>query len=81
MTNPLLEQTGLPAFSIIKPEHVEPAIDHLLAENRRLIVELLDTVNEPTWHNLVEPLEAILPHLDRRGPTAITSMICFEDIR
>ncbi|MCW9078324.1 MAG: oligopeptidase A [Gammaproteobacteria bacterium] len=65
MTNPLLEQTGLPAFSIIKPEHVEPAIDHLLAENRRLIVELLDTVNEPTWHNLVEPIEVWEDRLER----------------
>jgi oligopeptidase A len=57
MSNPLLEQTGLPAFSQIRPEHVEPAIDHLLAENRRRIAELLDGVGQPTWHNLVEPIE------------------------
>ena len=37
MTNPLLEQAGLPLFSKIKPEHVEPAIDQLLADNRRRI--------------------------------------------
>ena len=57
MSNPLLEQTGLPAFSRIKPEHVEPAIDELLAENRRRIAELLDSVDQPTWENLVEPIE------------------------
>ena len=34
MTNPLLDNDGLPAFSHIKPEHAEPAIDALLAENR-----------------------------------------------
>jgi oligopeptidase A len=65
MTNPLLEQTGLPAFSTIKPEHVEPAIDHLLAENRRLITDLLDTVKEPTWQNLVEPIEVWEDRLER----------------
>ncbi len=57
MSNPLLEQVGLPAFSAIKPEHVEPAIDHLLAENRRRIAELLDGVEQPSWENLVEPIE------------------------
>jgi len=65
MTNPLLDQTGLPAFSSIKPEHAEPAIDNLLAENRRLIAELLDTVKEPTWHNLVEPIEVWEDRLER----------------
>lgn len=57
MSNPLLEQDGLPAFSQIKPEHVEPAIDQLLAENRERITALLDSGVEPTWHNLVEPIE------------------------
>ncbi len=41
MTNPLLEMQGLPAFSQIKPEHVEPAIDELLAVNRKTIADLL----------------------------------------
>ena len=57
MSNPLLEQTGLPAFSAIKPEHVEPAIDALLAENRERISALLERTDPPTWDNLVEPIE------------------------
>ena len=57
MTNPLLEQTGLPAFSRIRPEHVVPAIDRLLAENRENISALLDNTPNPTWHTLVEPIE------------------------
>jgi oligopeptidase A len=57
MHNPLLEQTGLPAFSQIKPEHVEPAIDQLLADNRRRIADLLDDGEAPSWDNLVEPIE------------------------
>ncbi|MBX3621243.1 MAG: M3 family metallopeptidase [Rhizobacter sp.] len=32
MSNPLLDQTGLPHFAQIKPEHVGPAITQLLAE-------------------------------------------------
>ena len=65
MTNPLLEQAGLPLFSKIKPEHVEPAIDHLLAENRRRIEELLDNAGQPSWENLVEPIEEWEDHLER----------------
>ena len=57
MTNPLLEQTGLPAFSRIAPEHVVPAIDQLLAENRQKINALLENTEVPSWHNLVEPIE------------------------
>ncbi|KAG9575161.1 hypothetical protein KCV01_g17937, partial [Aureobasidium melanogenum] len=34
-TNPLLDPNGdLPAFSSIRPEHVEPAVDRLIAEQR-----------------------------------------------
>ena len=32
MTNPLLQDSGLPDFGAIRPEHVAPAIDALLAE-------------------------------------------------
>ncbi len=36
-TNPLLDTNGLPAFSAIRPEHIEPAIDSLIAEQRAAI--------------------------------------------
>ena len=65
MTNPLLEQAGLPLFSKIKPEHVEPAIDQLLADNRRRIDDLLDNAEQPSWDNLVEPIEEWEDHLER----------------
>jgi len=57
MTNPLLDNDGLPAFAHIKPEHVEPAIDALLAENRANIARLLDEVNDHDWQNTIEPIE------------------------
>ena len=39
--NPLLDFSGLPRFAEIKPEHVAPAIEQLLAENRALVARLL----------------------------------------
>lgn len=83
MTNPLLEQTGLPAFSSIQPEHVEPAIDHLLAENRRCVAELLDAVKQPSWLNLVEPIEEWEDRLGRVwSPVShMNAVVNGEDLR
>jgi oligopeptidase A len=61
--NPLLTFQGLPPFSQIKPEHVEPAIDHLLAENRQQLDALLQATEHYTWQNLVEPLEDMMDRL------------------
>jgi len=57
MENPLLDMTGLPPFSRIEPEHVEPAIDRLIAECRARIEELTCRSEVPTWESFVEPLE------------------------
>ncbi len=65
MINPLLETDGLPAFAHIKPEHIEPAIDTLLAENRANIARLLDEVTDHTWENTVEPIEEWEDRLSR----------------
>ncbi len=64
MDNPLLKLQGLPAFSLIRPEHVEPAIDKLLADCRRKSEHLLNDIQEFTWDNLVEPLEILDDRLD-----------------
>ncbi len=63
--NPLLAEEGLPAFSRIRPEHVEPAIDTLLAENRAIVARLLEEVEKPDWHNFIEPLEEMEERLSR----------------
>ena len=65
MSNPLLNMSGLPPFAQIKPEHVEPAIDTLLAENRRRVEQLLSGTREYTWDNLVQPLEDMDDRLSR----------------
>jgi oligopeptidase A len=65
MNNPLLEIEGLPAFSDITPDIIEPAIDQLLAENREAIQRLLESGQQHDWKNLVEPLEQLDDRLNR----------------
>ena len=65
MTNPLLENPTLPAFSRIRPEHVEPAIDQLLEEHRTLLRSVLDRPGEHTWETLFQPLEEKDDQLER----------------
>ncbi len=65
MTNPLLNQIDLPHFSQIKPEHVEPAIDELLADARKIVDECLSVNEIYTWENLIEPIEAAEDRLNK----------------
>jgi oligopeptidase A len=65
VSNPLLEATPLPAFSAIRAEQVEPAIDTLLAENRAAIDKLLAGDAPPRWETLVEPLSLLDNRLAR----------------
>ncbi len=65
MSNPLLSFSGLPPFSKIKPEHVEPAIDHLLKHNRELVTQLVSMTEKPSWNNFVQVLEDADDQLNR----------------
>jgi oligopeptidase A len=56
--NPLLVRSGLPPFDRICPEHIRPAADEFLGECRR-ILEHLESVSDPDWCSLFEPLEKI----------------------
>ncbi len=64
MENPLLDQRGLPRFKELRPEHVEPAIDRLLTDNRAAI-DRLAAQQDPTFESLVEPMEALEHRLGR----------------
>ncbi len=55
--NPLLDFSGLPCFADIQPQHVAPAVDTMLAENRALIQTLLNDTAQPTWQNFVTVLD------------------------
>lgn len=64
MTNPLLQfENELPAFSQILPEHIQPALDTVLAENRAQIAVLLSNTQPFTGDNLLLPLEELDAHL------------------
>src|SRR4051812_14152596 len=55
--NPLLDFSDLPRFDAVKPEHVGPAIDALLEQNRAVVAQLEAPMTAVTWKNFVEPLE------------------------
>ncbi len=54
--NPLLDFSGLPRFDAVLPDHVTPAIRHLLEENRALIEGLIAAETAATWDAFVQPM-------------------------
>jgi len=56
MSNPLLIASALPSFSQIKPEHVKPAVEHAIAECKKVIANVLEEKTF-TWANLVMPTD------------------------
>jgi len=65
MSNPLLSFTDLPPFSQIQPEHVKPAVEQAIADCRAKIEQVLDGNDQPTWDNLVAPIEEVDDKLSR----------------
>ena len=53
--NPLLDFSGLPRFADIRPEHVAPAVDQLLADARATMQAAVQA--RPAWEAFVAPLE------------------------
>jgi oligopeptidase A len=64
MDNPLLHEGPLPAFDLIRAEHVEPAIRQVLDDNRRQLQLLLDS-NASGWDGIVAPVERMRHRLAR----------------
>jgi oligopeptidase A len=62
--NPLLDFSGMPRFRDIRPEHLTPALDRFLAENRRRREELL-AQSAFTWDNFAQLLEDMNEQLAR----------------
>ena len=63
--NPLLELNGLPRFSAIRAEQVEPALDRMLAQNRTALEGLFANNTPYTWENIVQPIEELSERLNR----------------
>jgi oligopeptidase A len=55
--NSLLDFSGLPQFDKIRPEHVTPAVDHLIAHARAVVTRLEAPADSVTWDSFVVPLE------------------------
>ncbi len=76
--NPLLQGLGseLPRFSLIRPGHVLPALDYLLADHRRRL-DALTRIADPDWASLMAPLEEMDERLSRVwGPVAHLNAVC-----
>jgi len=63
-SNPLQDLSGLPLFSQIKPEHIQPAILQAIDKCKAKINELLSQ-SKFTWDNLVAPIEEVEDQLSK----------------
>jgi oligopeptidase A len=87
MTNPLLEDSRLPAFSKIQLADIEPAIDTLLKQNRERIAQLLVKTEspdwEPGWDSLMTPLDELEDRLNRAWSQVrhLNSVMNTEELR
>ena len=63
LSNPLLDFSGLPRFAVIKPEHVGPAVEQLLAESRAAMRAA--EAAPASWNEFVRPLEDATERLSR----------------
>ena len=65
MSNPLLDDTDLPRFDAIEPDHVVPAVDALLAQQRAAIDALVSGAVPRTWDGVMQPQEDLDDRLSR----------------
>ncbi len=63
--NPLLELSGLVHFGSVRPEHITPAVDSLLAAARAAVVQVTQTDLPAAWLTVVEPLDEATDRLAR----------------
>ncbi|NBF00731.1 oligopeptidase A [Pseudomonas sp. Fl5BN2] len=77
-SNPLLQDFDLPPYSAIRPEHVQPAIETLLADNRAATAKLLEQQEgTPTWKGLVLALDELGARLGRAwSPVSHLNAVC-----
>lgn len=65
--NPLLRQSGLPAFAHIRPEHIEPAVLETIEASRTELEQLIKSASQsdPDFEAVILPLEALGDRLHR----------------
>ena len=77
-TNPLLDDSILPHFAAIKPEHVRPAVDAMLADYRARIDALIADPTPRTFANTMLPQEA-LEHRSERVWSPVSHLHAVRD--
>ncbi|WP_321885816.1 M3 family metallopeptidase [Paraburkholderia bannensis] len=63
--NPLLDFSALPRFGEIRPEHVTPALDVLLANASAAVERAAQPMTPAQWSDVVEPVERVTEPLSR----------------
>ncbi|WP_027212051.1 M3 family metallopeptidase [Burkholderia sp. WSM2232] len=63
--NPLLDFSDLPRFGEIRPEHVTPALDVLLADAAAAVERAAAPITPASWTDVVEPVERATEPLSR----------------
>lgn len=76
--NPLLQSYDLPPFSAIRPEHVKPAIEQILADNRAAIARILaEQGANPSWDGLVLAMDELHARLGAAwSPVSHLNAVC-----
>ena len=76
--NPLLQAFDLPPYSAIRPEHVEPAVDSILADSRAAMTHLLGQQSgTPSWDGLVLALDELGARLGQAwSPVSHLNAVC-----
>ncbi|SFI16470.1 oligopeptidase A Metallo peptidase. MEROPS family M03A [Pseudomonas guineae] len=76
--NPLLQAFDLPPYSAIRPEHVEPAVDSILADSRAAMTRLLEQQSgTPSWDGLVLTVDELGARLGQAwSPVSHLNAVC-----
>ncbi|MBH3426615.1 oligopeptidase A [Pseudomonas alkylphenolica] len=76
--NPLLQPYDLPPFSAIRAEHVQPAIEQILADNRTAIANILKSQSQqPSWAGLVLAMDELNDRLGAAwSPVSHLNAVC-----
>jgi len=64
-SNPLLDFTDLPRFDEVRPEHVAPAVDALLADADRALATATEAAFPSRWDDIAKVLETATERLGR----------------
>nr|WP_186343823.1 oligopeptidase A [Pseudomonas peli] len=74
----MLQAFDLPPYSAIRPEHVEPAVEQILADNRAAMSRLLEQqAADPSWDGLVLALDELGARLGQAwSPVSHLNAVC-----